>query len=378
MDSLLWYYSVLEISGSEDRLKGFFLPLGNHFKDRMKKVFYEEFQIFLREYNKLSVRSYINNPKYKHTTNLLDIYSNADENLVKLTDIGVEGSASTKTPNNTKDIKDCAYEEVEHGKFLEDYEDVVEEEVEEDSKFEEHGRYLEDYSSEEVVEDLEEDWEESEELEESESIPEEDNLDSDWVEESDWSEETVEGTESDWIEESDLVDEGADSVWVESDEFEGCDSGDDWIEETSDSDWVEEEEIEEEKIEELGSDWVEDSDDWVEEDEVEETSESDWIEEDESDWVEESEIESESDWVEEDDSGDDWIEEDDSDWIEEPEDNIKSTPNTTVRDKQPVKSAPSKSKVPEKDISDYIQDLTNGFLTSSKRAIIKGLRKLDK
>lgn len=372
MDSLLWYYSVLEISGSEDRLKGFFLPLGNHFKDRMKKVFYEEFQIFLKEYNKLSIRSYINNPKYKHTTNLLDIYSNAGENLVKLTDIGVEGSASTKTPNNTKDTKDCAYEEVEHGKFLEDYEDIAEEEeVEEDSKFEEHGRYLEDYSSEEAVEDweedLEEDLEEGEELEESESILEEEN--SDWIEESDWSEETVEETESDWIEEPGLV-EDEDSDWVEEEEseedwVEESDSNgfDDWIEETSDSDWVEEEEVEEEEIKEPSSDWIEDSDDWVEEDE------SDWVEEEESsDWVEESETE----------SGSDWIEEDDSDWLEEPEDSIRSITNTAVRDRQPVKSAPSKPKVPEKDISDYIQDLTNGFLTSSKRAIIKGLRKLDK
>lgn len=372
LDSLLWFYSVLEISGSEDRLRGFFLPLDNHFKDKMKKVYYDEFQLFLKEYNKLSVRSYLSNPKYKNVTNISDIYGNEDENLVKLVDIGVEGSSSS-------DVRGLDYVECE--RYLEDYDSTEEiEDLDSNLDFVSSGRFVENYNEESVdvvfvgngkfLEDYEggeyddldiDDWSE----EESGLV--EDSVESDWVEESeDCVEESEE--ESDWIEEPEELVE-------ESEELEESD----WIEEEfeEESDLVEETEEE--------SDWIEESEedsDWIEESEEESEEASDRVEEaeEESDWIEESE---ESDWIEEPEESEgesDWIEEsEDSDWIEEPD-----LPNKNLEYKpdviNPVQNQSNRvvKKKKEKDISDHLQDFTNGLLTSSKRAIIKGLRKLDK
>ena len=368
LDSLLWFYSVLEISGSEDRLRGFFLPLGNHFKDKMKKAYYDEFQLFLKEYNKLSVRSYLSNPKYKNVTNISDIYGNAEENLVKLIDIGVEGSSSS-------DVRGLEY--VECGRYLEDYDSSEKvENLDNNLNFVSSGRFVEGYTGDSVnvdfvgngkfLEDYEvdeggeeyevgtDDWSEEESVEEESDWVEE--PEEDYIEESDWTEESEE--ESDWIEKSE------ESDWVEESEEDYIEESEDYVEE--DSDWVEE--PEEESGESGESDWLE------------ETEESDWIEEPEegdSDWVEEPE-EEESDWLEETEESD-WVEEEESDWIEEPE-----IPNKNLEYKtEVVNSVQNQSngvvkKKREKDISDHLQDFTNGFLTSSKRAIIKGLRKLDK
>ena len=319
LDSLLWFYSVLEISGSEDRLRGFFLPLDNHFKDKMKKVYYDEFQLFLKEYNKISVRSYLSNPKYKNVTNISDIYGNADENLVKLIDIGVEGSSSS-------DVRGLDY--VECGRYLEDY--VSTEEVKDlDSNldFTSSGRFVEDYTEDSVDTEFTCNGKFLEDYESGE-YDENGDFDTD-----DWSEEESDSTKSDWVEETE-----------------------DYVEES--------EELEED------SDWIEEPEDLVEE--SEELEESDWIEE---------EFEEESDLVDETEEESDWIEEseEESDWIEEPESSNKSLeykPEVI----NPIQNQSNRvvKKKKEKDISDHLQDFTNGLLTSSKRAIIKGLRKLDK
>lgn len=416
LDSLLWYYSVLEISGSEDRLKGFYLPLGNHFKDRMKRVFYEEFQMFLKDYNKLSVRSYLSNPKYKNLENISDIYSNAGENLVKLIDIGVDGSVSTETSESSVG----RVEYVECGRYLEDYvgEDVEGVEGLEEAKGEEvrgskdvkgsedvreperefvpNGLYLEDYS--EVVEDMVEaiGGELRDSVERvSHGLYLEEYIEGSVEESDDWLEESEDEPDSDWLEEAEEEPESDWSEEPESDWSEEAEETDDWVEESED-DWSEVEESEEDWVEEpeeeANSDWLEEDEsdsDWLEE-ESEETD--DWVEEEESDWVEEDESGTESDdWIEE--SGNDWVEEPeeeaDSDWIEEPESDWVEEEEVPVKHSRvqpksggngsPVGNQPKeKPKTYEKDISDYIQDFTNGLLTSGKRAIIKGLRKLDK
>ena len=363
LDSLLWFYSVLEISGSEDRLRGFFLPLDNHFKDKMKKVYYDEFQLFLKEYNKISVRSYLFNPKYKNVTNISDIYGNADENLVKLIDIGVEGSSSS-------DVRGLEY--VEFGRYLEDY--VSTEEVKDlDSNldFTSSGRFVEDYTEDSVDTEFTCNGKFLEDYESGE-YDENGDFDTD-----DWSEEESDSTKSDWVEETeDYVEESEeleeDSDWIEEPEDLVEES-----EELEESDWIEEEFEEESDL----VDETEEESDWIEESEEESEEESDWIEEteEESDWIEESE--EESDWIEESEEESDWIEEseEESDWIEEPESSNKSLeykPEVI----NPIQNQSNRvvKKKKEKDISDHLQDFTNGLLTSSKRAIIKGLRKLDK
>ena len=339
LDSLLWYYSVLEISGSEDRLKGFFLPLGNHFKGKMKKVFYEEFQTFLKDYNKISVRSYLANPKYKNVKNISDIYSNVDENLVKLTDIGVEVISHKEEyveyGRYLEDYRGDENEFVPNGKFLEDFEEGLEVEDRVEEEFTPNGRFLEDF---EVVDELE--------YVSSGVYLEDFNDSGDFIEED---EEEIVEMESDWIEE-------------------------DESEESEESDWIEEDESEE--SEEL--DLVEEESDWIEEDELEESycveEDSDFNEE-ESDWIEEDESELESDWIEESEESD-WIEEDEDDYVERPAPSSNQRTQDVKKSSSQVKKV-SKPKQSEKDISDYLQDFTNGLLTSGKRAIIKGLRKLD-
>ena len=54
LDNILWYYSVLAVSGSENALSGFILPLNGYYKERMRQLFYEEFLGYLPEYKKIS------------------------------------------------------------------------------------------------------------------------------------------------------------------------------------------------------------------------------------------------------------------------------------------------------------------------------------
>mgnify|MGYP007031359784 CR=1 FL=1 len=55
---VLWYYSMMNISGSDSALKGYFIPLSGHYKSKMRDVFYKEFEDFLKDYKKISYLAY--------------------------------------------------------------------------------------------------------------------------------------------------------------------------------------------------------------------------------------------------------------------------------------------------------------------------------
>ena len=56
LDSVLWYYSMLEISGSRKSLRGFLLPLGRCYLFEMRRRAYEEYKGIIATYDKLRVK----------------------------------------------------------------------------------------------------------------------------------------------------------------------------------------------------------------------------------------------------------------------------------------------------------------------------------
>lgn len=54
LSDLLWFYSVLEISGSEDKLRGFMFPLNSHYKNSLRDKYFEDYLIYRAEYMEIS------------------------------------------------------------------------------------------------------------------------------------------------------------------------------------------------------------------------------------------------------------------------------------------------------------------------------------
>lgn len=345
LDDLIWYYSVLEISGSEDRLSGFYLPLGNYFNNKMRQVFYQEFMEFLVDYNKISVRQV--SKLFNNSKLIEEESSNTEDNMVKLKESGIVYTEAGRyvedyivEDSNTKE-NNVLY--IEHGVYVEDY---IVGEVQENINFVQNGRYVEDYKSDIGIIFVQngiyvEDYQERGNVEELDSS----NYENDLLEE----EETE--LEGDLIEyEDDLVEEEEESDFIKYE-----------------NDLVEEEEQEE------SSDF--------EDDLVEGEEESDLIEEnEESDF-----IEYEDDLIEE--YEDDLIEEDEeSDFIEYEDDLIEEEESQTVKDKnitvnkdsiQSTQKVASTLKKQSRDVDDVIQDVVNGVLTSVKRGAIKLVKKLE-
>ena len=77
LDSVLWYYSMLEISGSRKSLRGFLLPLGRCYLFEMRRRAYEEYKGIIATYDKLRVK-----PEKKVKS--LENGSSTQENMVYL------------------------------------------------------------------------------------------------------------------------------------------------------------------------------------------------------------------------------------------------------------------------------------------------------
>ena len=54
LGQILWFYSIMNISGADSAIPEFFIPLNGYYKEKMRKVFYQEFQEYLKEYKGLS------------------------------------------------------------------------------------------------------------------------------------------------------------------------------------------------------------------------------------------------------------------------------------------------------------------------------------
>lgn len=129
IDGLLWLYSVLEISKSRYRLSDTILPMGNYYKGHMRELFRKEY---------LASKKYYPPTRYDlesfRKSNLISKDTcNKVETVVQL--VSVENSSSTTKGG-------VSYSE--HGRYVEDFVKPEQDKTDTES-YSSHGRYIEDY-----------------------------------------------------------------------------------------------------------------------------------------------------------------------------------------------------------------------------------------
>lgn len=344
LDEVLWYYSILAVSGSKDALQNYFIPLNSHYKEKMRQVFYQEFTEFVSDYRKLSVGSILLGdysspkgvePKVFEDNEEIDLFEEDTpkvetvEEQVKEPEIPLEDIAkdieeqihpkAVSSMDFLKAVNEGKEEFTPHGICLDEIEGSV---SEEDNLNEEgytsHGIYLDELPDEleEINEEVDKDLKEG-------YVSHGVYLDE--LPESDLEEETPEGYVShgiylDELPESDLEEEIPEGY---------CEHGV-YLEDLPEESSSEEGGI---KYDENGFEIVED--------------------------------ESSNDWVDEDFDDDLSYEgsEDDSSSIED----TNSVESTSQVVKKPIST---------RDMSDTLQDITNDILTRGKRFIRKEVKKL--
>ena len=153
IDGLLWLYSVLEISKSRYRLSDTILPMGNYYKGHMRELFRKEY---------LASKKYYPPTRYDlenfRKTNLISKDTcNKVETVVQL--VSVENSSSTTKggvsySEHGRYVEDFVKPEQDktdtesyssHGRYIEDYVQAVKKSSPQDSTYATHGRYIEDF-----------------------------------------------------------------------------------------------------------------------------------------------------------------------------------------------------------------------------------------
>lgn len=129
IDGLLWLYSVLEISKSRYRLSDTILPMDNYYKGHSRELFRKEY---------LASKKYYPPTRYDlenfRKANLISKDTcNKVENVVQL--VSVENSSSTTKGG-------VSYSE--HGRYVEDFVKPEQDKTDTES-YSSHGRYIEDY-----------------------------------------------------------------------------------------------------------------------------------------------------------------------------------------------------------------------------------------
>lgn len=67
LTDLLWFFSVLSISGSEDRLKGFMFPLDAYYMGKVKDKYFEDYLLYRSGYMCISASDYLARQRIKNT-----------------------------------------------------------------------------------------------------------------------------------------------------------------------------------------------------------------------------------------------------------------------------------------------------------------------
>ena len=376
LDSICYYYKILEITGSKDRLSKFQIPLNGYYMLKMREIFYKEFLDFLEDYNKMSISSSIlasNNPK-----KLLDSSSNTNDIMLKYIqeESLVEPIYQNKYSNNE-------YSYVEHGRYVEDcvignkegydgsfiiyeespYDDIVyeDEEYENNENTEEDLSDLlndewddeedlsdllnQDYSDEETSDDLYDEFSDEEDL-------------SDLLNE-DYEDEDSDDEEDEFGDEEDLYDEFSDEEDLSdllNEDYEDEDSGD-LYDEFSD---------EEDLSELLNEDY---EDEFGDEEDL-----SDLLNDEDDEFNDAEDL---SDLLSDEDDLSDLLNEED---LSESSVNGTSTTDKVLNYTNSIGNTAKQTNVrviPKKDLTDSIYDITGKVLTTGKKAIINGIRKLD-
>ena len=372
LDEVLWYYSVLAVSGSVDALQGFFLPLNGYYKERLRTLTYKEFANFLKDYDKISVSGKLKSKKALDKLKAeLESSSKKYGNMVKLSEIGEgvgvsHGRYVEDVEESGRVVEESKGEFVAHGRYVDETEGYLEDD--EPFEFAEEG--IEDEEPFEFAEDdngyYDTDEEPFEFADEEEVYVEDDEEPFEFADEDDEPFEFADEDEEPFeiIEEDEEPFEFADEdeVYEEDEEpFEFADEDEEPFEFAEDNEVYEEDEEPFEFAEDDG---------YVEEDE-----EPFEFAEDEEEYVEDDEP---FEFAEDDEPFD--FAEDEDDFVED-EEPFEFAEEEEVPTQSRVVAEPQKSpsdEVPQRDLSDTLQDFTNGFLTSVKRAAVKGFKKLEK
>lgn len=383
LDSICYYYKILEITGSKDRLSKFQIPLNGYYMLKMREIFYKEFLDFLEDYNKMSISSSIlasNNPK-----KLLDSSSNTNDIMLKYIQEKslVEPVYQNKYSNNE-------YSYVEHGRYVEDCSTDKEE------SYVEHGRYVEDcvISNKEGYDGSSIIYEESpyddivyedEECENNENTEEDlsdllndgdDYSNNEWDDEEDLSDllsQEYSEEEEDSDEEDEFSDEEDLSDLLNEDYEDDEDSGDLYDEFSDEEDLSEllNEDYEDEfDDEEDLSDLLNDEDDEFSNEE----DLSDLLSDEDDEFNDEEDL---SDLLSDEDDLSDLLNEED---LSDSSVNGTSTTDKVLNYTNNIGNTAKQTNVrviPKKDLTDSIYDITGKVLTTGKKAIINGIRKLD-
>lgn len=378
IDGLLWLYSVLEISKSRYRLSDTILPMGNYYKGHMRELFRKEY---------LASKKYYPPTRYDlenfRKSNLISKDTcNKVETVVQL--VSVENSSSTTKggvsySEHERYVEDFVKPEQDktdtesyssHGRYVEDFVQPVKKSSSQDSTYAIHGRYVEDFVPVSAT------------VETSEV--------NDYTDHGRFVEDYVE--EEPDIETSEYSDHGR---YVE--DFE--ESHDNIIDRLfagfDDEDISEEDTSEDEDLSDAELGYVPDEEDlpdsefgYVEDPEVSEDEED--LPDSEFGYVEDSDDEedypdSEFGYSEDTDDEEDLPDSEfgyTSDSEEDTDESSEELPprkvsNDEIESVQKV-NGHMNTVVQKKDLSDDLQDFTNGLLTSGKRAIVKSIKKLIK
>ena len=404
LDEVLWYYKVLAITNSEYSLKNFFVPLSGYYKERMRSICYSEFLDFLKDYKSISAediirKNLIGGDAYRRVS-VEDEYTglgdrddpfdeNTQEEIIKDASQDIEEVSHgvfwdeesseeelKETPKEEFDPDDYADVEVDEA-FLDPSIEYVSEGVDIDSlsfdditdskeaestgdiEYVESGVDIDELSfDEEVPEESEEEIQWDEDNEEDSPYEEDEYLESEsdefqWDEDNNddssssenWDTESEDSDEFQWDEDND---EDSDGVqWDEENEEDSSEvQWDEDNEEDSGSEWDEDNE------EDSVSEWDEDND---------EDSEMSWDEPDEEDSM--GYLEEEPQWDESEDS-------EDNDWSYEENEIPQSIQNQGVNTPtQQIRASDSNKKEEDRDMSDVLQDFTNGLLNSARSSL---------
>lgn len=403
LDEVLWYYKVLAITNSEYSLKNFFVPLSGYYKERMRSICYSEFLDFLKDYKSISAediirKNLIGGGAYRRVS--------VEEEYTGL------GDRDDPFDENTQEeiIKDASQdiEEVSHGVFWDeesseeelketpkeefnpdDYADVEVDEAFLDPNIEyvSEGVDIDSLSFEDTTElkeveptgDIEyvESGVNIDELSFDEEVPEESEEEVQW---------DADNEEDSPYEDEYLEPESDEFQWDEENE-EDSSSSEDWNAESEDSDrfqWDEENEEDSDGVQ-WDEENAEDSSEVQWDEDNEDDSGSEWDEDNEEDsvseWDEDNDEDSEMSWDEpdEDDSmgyleeEPQWDESEDSednDWSYEEDEIPQSSQNQGVNTPtQQTKTSDSNKKEEDRDMSDVLQDFTNGLLNSARSSL---------
>lgn len=388
IDGLLWLYSVLEISKSRYRLSDTILPMDNYYKGHMRELFRKEY---------LASKKYYPPTRYDlenfRKANLISKDTcNKVENVVQL--VSVENSSSTTKggvsySEHGRYVEDFVKPEQDktdtesyssHGRYVEDFVQAIKKSSSQDSTYATHGRYVEDFVPVSTVVEtssvnnytdhgrfVEDYIEEKPDIEDSEYSDH-----GRYVEDFEESHENVIDRlfagfdDEDTSEDEDLSD--AEFGYVPDDE------------DLTDSEfgYVEDPEIseDEEDLPDSEFGYVEDTEEDIPDSEFGYVEDSD----DEEEYPD-SEFGYSEDTDDEDDLPDSefgYTSDSEEDTDESSEELLpRKVSNDELESVQKV-NGHTNTTVQKKDLSDDLQDFTNGLLTSGKRAIVKSIKKLIK